>query len=500
MIDYVLLFDIPNKCSYGRNDDRTGFFFMTPTPGAENEQGDRRVMEEPSYDLAAGVYQTEEPLYLSLTGDGGEIYYTLDGSVPTDEDLLYNGPIIIEQTCVVRAVQCKEGCMNSDVLTLNYILNENDSLPVMCVVTDPSNLWGAKGIYRYSWDIKEVEVAGNLSYYGDDGDFSIDCGMSMHGMTSLLINPKKSFTVRFRNNYDGPLNFPFFPDRDYDEYYSLLLRADMEGSFPTMIRDTLWGKICNDYSDHCMGTDHKYCAVYLNGKFWGIYTVREHFSPEYYASRRGVPADTCKMIKSYYYPGDGMWDFYEWLEKHPLDIEENWETACTMADMESFADWMIFQTYTGNTDVNGNMRYFYCEEDGLWRCAISDVDLGMFGHETFKVPLYSVRHGRVCRHLMESPYFQQLLVEKLSYFLHRPLSEDNMISMIDELQGELVEEFPKECERWGCPLSHWNRIVNDLRKFCQGRELDLIWGIQEYVHLSKDEIEFYFGDILEKYK
>ncbi len=496
LVDYVLLFDIPNKCSYGRSEEGHGFFFMTSTPGTANDEGRRRIAEEPSYSLEAGCYETEDPLILELSGDGGKVYYTLDGSVPTEESSLYTEPIEITSTCVVRAVQIQDGCMPSDILTLNYLVNEGDTIPVLCVVTDPANLWGADGIYRPSWAVKEIEVAGNLSYFGDDGTFSQDCGISMHGMTTLLVNDKKSFTVRFRNNYDGPLQYPFFPDQDYDTYYSLLLRADTEGTFPTMMRDTMWGEICNRYSDHVMGLDHKYCAIYLNGEFWGIYTVREHFSPEYYAARRGVPVDDCRMLKSYYRVGDALYAFNEWTQDHPLYIEENWEYACSVVDIESFADWMIFQAYTGNKDVNGNMRYFYCEADGLWRCAISDVDLGMFSGETFKVPLYAVQHGSICRALMQNKEFQQLLIEKLSYFLNGPLSDDNMLALIDELHEEIVDEIPKEADRWGYADHTWERLVGDLREYVSGRAVRMVYGLQEYLYMPKEQLEEYFGDIL----
>lgn len=496
LIDYTLLFDIPNKGSFGRYETGAGFYFMTPTPGGANAEGKRRISEEPSSDLPAGCYETEDPLYLTLSGNGGEIYYTLDGSVPTEDSLHFESPLEITSTCVVRAVQIEEGCMVSDVLTLNYLINEGDEIPVLCLVTDPANLWGAKGIYRPSWLIKEIEVAGNVAYYGDDGEFSIDCGISMHGMTTLLVSEKKSFTLRFRNNYDGPLEFPFFEDQDYETYYSLMLRADVEGTYPTMMRDTMWGEICNRYSDHVMGLDHKYCAIYLNGEFWGIYTVREHFSTEYYSSRMNVPVENCRMVKSFYEYGDPLYNLNEWLKDHPLTIEENWEYVRTVIDVESFAEWMIFQAYTGNTDVNGNMRYFYCEEEGLWRCAISDVDLGMFGYETFKVPLYALQHGSICRYLIENSDFQHMLIEKLSYFLHGPLSEDNMIALIDELQAELAPEFQKETDRWGCPVHTWESLVEDLRMFCRGRSEIMIWGLRDYIPISSEDMEFYFGDIL----
>ena len=56
-----------------------------------------------------GLYQ--EQVVLHITGDvaNGEIYYTTDGSVPTNQSTKYEGPVTIKQSCLVRAIVCRNG-------------------------------------------------------------------------------------------------------------------------------------------------------------------------------------------------------------------------------------------------------------------------------------------------------------------------------------------------------------------------------------------------------
>ena len=58
----------------------------------------------------AGETQFEESTEVSMTGPtGSEIHYTLDGTVPTAESTLYEGPITLSETTTVKAIAIKDG-------------------------------------------------------------------------------------------------------------------------------------------------------------------------------------------------------------------------------------------------------------------------------------------------------------------------------------------------------------------------------------------------------
>lgn len=54
--------------------------------------------------------------------EGAKIYYTLDGSNPTEESTLYEAPIVISATTTVKAIAVEEGKRNSAVASATYTL------------------------------------------------------------------------------------------------------------------------------------------------------------------------------------------------------------------------------------------------------------------------------------------------------------------------------------------------------------------------------------------
>jgi hypothetical protein len=76
---------------------------------------------------STGNYDSPQSITLSSDTDGATIYYTTDGSDPkiSSTRLIYNGPIIVEQTTTIRAYATRAGMIDSDVVNFSYIINLN---------------------------------------------------------------------------------------------------------------------------------------------------------------------------------------------------------------------------------------------------------------------------------------------------------------------------------------------------------------------------------------
>lgn len=473
--DCALLRGLPQKTALGRDEAGGGWGYVPQSPGAENVGWARLLSAVPVTDTPEGVYAPDAPLTVTLTAPG-EIRYTLDGSEPTAESALCDGPLTLEKTTVIRAVSFEAGKRPSEILTLSYLLTDHTSLPAVSLVTAPENLFGRDGIYRNDWSHKDVEVPGHVAFFEDGGSFSLDCGVSIHGMTSLLVSSKKSFTLRFREHFGGKLRYDIFGEDEVNCFSSLMLRADVESTYSSFMRDNLFGYLGARYSERMMAMNIRFGVLYLNGEYWGIYTLREHYSPEYYADHMGCPAGETQMLKSFCAPGDSLWDLREWVISHSLVSDENYAYVCARTDPESWADWIIFEAYTGNIDVNGNMRYFRCEADGLWRCGLTDVDLGMFDVQTFAVPKGALQHGVIASALLQNADFRALVKERMDALLGGPMSDEAMCALIDSLAGELREEMPYEKERWGGTVAQWESMVRELKSYCTGRAAAMYAG------------------------
>ncbi len=119
------------------------------------------VSISPTFSLESGTYIEPDPIKLSAPGDG-KIYYTVDGSIPTEESFSYMGPIPLETgKNVISAIYINEKGIVSDVVTNTY--------EVELDVPDPPELLVESG------QITKPELIGVLApedktvYYTTDG-------------------------------------------------------------------------------------------------------------------------------------------------------------------------------------------------------------------------------------------------------------------------------------------------------------------------------------------
>lgn len=67
-----------------------------------------------------GTFVTSQTVTLTCATEGASIYYTLDGSVPTTDSVLYTGPFTLYNSTDLRAIAVKAGMVNSAELTLRF--------------------------------------------------------------------------------------------------------------------------------------------------------------------------------------------------------------------------------------------------------------------------------------------------------------------------------------------------------------------------------------------
>lgn len=512
LLDYVPLRRIPYGGSCGRVEDRGGFFFFeTPTPGKENGQGARRVAEAPRALTPDGIYNDVESVSVELAADG-EIRYTTDGSVPTSDSPLYTGALTLASTSVIRAVNFEGGCLPSEPLNLSYLINENHTLPVVSVMGDPTELMGRRGVY---YDIDhERETPGAVEFFEEDGSFSIECGLKLHGMTSKRASGKKSLKLCFRSRYDGELNYDLFGN-GVTEFASILLRSDIETNLPTLMRDNLMHQAAIDCFPEMPTLDHRYAVLYINGQYWGLYSIREAHSAAHYANHYGYDRDSISVWK-------GLWDRYSETAKvcdfalyHDLKDDENYNYVAEHLNIDSIIGWCVIEGWSSNFDSSpSNIRYYYSSEDDSMRYGLSDLDLGMFAYPAFEVPfngatedgvLQTYAYNVVPHRLMANRRFQLEMARQLSEALHGKMSDEAMLALIDRYHDELLPEMGRNMLRWfkvkdaETGIFLWERNVEDLRTYVTqygGRSKTVVASFKRFAtELSEEEFAQFFGDL-----
>lgn len=497
LIDCVYLKDIPVRMSYGRRSDIGGFYFMEPSPLNPNSAGYRLISSMPQSQIAPGVYSSDTGVQVTLDADG-VIYYTTDGSEPTAASAVYSGTVQIDQTMVLRAAAIEPGKLRSDIYTVTFVIGQNHEIPIVSLVTNPNSLWGAGGVYKDGdRSVKEIGLSANIAYSGADGSFSKDCEMAMHGDTSLYAFDKKSFKVRFKDVYEGPLNYDVFEDGEVTVFSSLVLRASHESSYSTHMHDAFIASVASEYCDTVIPMKYKFIALYLNGEYWGLYAIREHHTEEHYASYMNVPVDTVTMTRYTTDINSDLKELFNYSKKYTLRRDEDYAWAQEIIDISSITDWMILQAYMCNVDINNNMRYYYSSTDGLWRCGLVDLDLGMSGsNASFTEVLKAWHHGEIPAALMANESYKDYAAKRLAELLEGPLSDENALARVESMADSFRSELERECARWKYPVSGWELFYNQMLEFCDGRVERMINGFCTEAHFNKEQKEQYFGHLL----
>ena len=495
LLDYVHFKDIPLGYSYGRRANSGGFFYMEPSPQNPNFAGYRLISGEIDASCDSGVYSLKEGISLTLEAQGA-IYYTTDGSTPDVNSNPYTGPLQIDQTTVVRAVSIEEDKLPGKVYTVTFVIGDQHQLPVVSLVTDPDNLWGPNGIYKNDLSVKEIQVPAHVSYSGADGSFAINCALNLHGATTVKVFDKKTFAVRFQDRYDGPLHYDVFEDGVVTDYSSLLIRTAHESTYSSQMHDAFICHIAAYNSDKVVSQKYKYVVLYLNGEYWGLYAIRERHSEELFASYMKVPADGVQIVRYMTTEYNELEELYQFLKRDNLRSDKNYAYAKSIINIESYADWLIYEAYMANIDIHANVRFYRNPVDGLWYMGLSDLDLGMMEtHEAFTMMAKTFHHGMLIDALMRNEDFQHLLATRLAELLEGPLSDENTIALINQMADTIRDEAEWEYERWETPVFNWERTVEYMIDFCDGRTQEMIDDFCRQMVFTEEEREAYFGHL-----
>ena len=83
----------------------------------------------------------------------------------------------------------------------------------------------------------------------------------------------------------GKFHAKLFSNRDYEEYDSVFMRASGEDANQTHMRDSVLTALAADTS--VMYQETEVAVLYVNGKYWGVYNMRERVSKHSIAQFEG---------------------------------------------------------------------------------------------------------------------------------------------------------------------------------------------------------------------
>ena len=497
----------------------------------------------------------DKPFELTITdidnivSDGAKIRYTLDGSVPTAESTVYNGPISINGTTILRtAVVGSEGLL-SNVTTATYlfpddVLHQSDapegypmewgaystiegiapadygmdqemandpviaskikeglqSIPVLSIVTDKENFFSHEndeekgGIYIFTGPpVGDPTGNGwtrpvNAELFGCGHDFSVTCGIRLHGGHGRLAekNPKHSLRLVFKKEYgEKTLKYPLFGEEEPNKFDQLVLRCHFGNSWQHWMESNrqkaqytrdIWARRIQ----RKMGwtsVNALYVHVFLNGMYWGLYNIAERVDDQYGKDHLGGKKEDIDVIKIEEEGGNHIeasegdleaWEnmvetaanayddaYYYRLQGKDADGNPD-PSQEALLDIDNFIDYMLINQYAGNTDWDHHNWYAIRrkgEESQGFRFLCWDSELILDNpHEN----VLTKNNGKesptgIFNHLLENKDFAKRYMARAKELL----ADDGMLGaksteeVWDSLYNNISTALYAEAARWG---------------------------------------------------
>ncbi len=440
--------------------------YMVPTPNMPNGKTytTSKRASDPSISLKSGFYNGTQRVKLSQK-NGGDIYYTTDGSIPTKSSTKYSSAFSINKTTVVRAIAFENGKFKSEVSNSTYLINENITLPVVSIAINDEYL-NDNDIGMYKNYTERWMRTGSIEYIKDGtSKFSENVGIRIFGGQTRAY-AQKSLAIFAKARFGAKsIKYKLFPDKNIKKVKSFVLRNSGNDWGYTMMKDGLVHNIVKDTMDIDYQS-YQPTVVFINGKYWGIHNIREKTNEDYIEANHGVDSKNIDLLEGdEYEANEGSNDAYlellEYIKNNSLEKNSNYNYVKSKIDIDEYINYMITETYVGNIDwLYNNIKYWREQSDtSKWRWILYDTD-DSFDDINFDSMAFVLEENGpaepnpphatfLFRSLMQNVEFKEKFIGTFISHLNttfRPLRID---SIITDMKNTIKPEIQRHFDKWG---------------------------------------------------
>ena len=529
-IDSIKATCVPPDKSLGRQPDGSpDLKILSPSPGFSNNGAPVEIINYRTDSLEishnGGFYKDQLSISLSNKYPENQILFTLDGKAPNLESIPYSEPIslqdisgeknrfasqadenfspgnLISKANILRVQVFSEGCPASREISSTFFVNKRGlsgyQIPVVSLITDADNLFDDEtGIYtignqyNYGQHGKEWERPVHVEIYNPEGRSILDqdAGMRIHGGGSRS-KGQKSLRLYSREEYGtDSFDYPLFSQKpEILSYKTLVLRSPMEWS-GTLIKDELCHTLVSDlHLDYCAT---QATILFLNGEYWGIYSLRERQDKFYAENNYGgedLELDVISYVRDSVVLEEGSMDSYaalldSFMINDPLETQF-FSKLSTWIDLENMIDYYCSQFYLANTDFpQNNFKIWRVQNDtSKWRFFFFDLDGAMrHTHSMYLIDHFKANKGIhyhqehttfIFSKALQNPEFKRRFTSRLSELLQSSFNTAIVSAKIDEFHKLYQPLVSEHIYRWNHPQDYrsWISNVEMLRSFAYQR-------------------------------
>jgi len=489
-------------------------FFSIPTPGISNTTpGVGTILPTPSSNLTGGFYTEAVMLALYANVAGASIFYTTDCTEPDTSDLLYQAPVEISATTIIRAKLIKEGAMDSPVLTISIIMGDtNYENPVVSLVAEPEALFGSSGLISAS--NSALEVTANMEYIkGSRVLFREGAGIQLHAPGKA-----KPYSLRLlaRTRYGSSwFDYSFFNGEGPDKFKRLILRNsgnDNVNKDLTNIhfRDPLIHTIGKQSNRQPLISESLPVNVFLNGNYHGLFNLREREDRYYIETHTGVSDNFDFIELEFGYYGnihviEGSYD--PWVDllsfvdtTGDLSLDSDFNITEEMVDLENFTDYWITEVFAGNYDWLSNNMKFWKPQNGKWQWLYWDTDHGLglkyssFGNVDWNTLYWSLTfsdrawsngyNNILIRNLLMNEGYKEHFIKRFTQLLSTSLSKESTLPLLDSMKRLYQKDMMIHSQHWDRSMADWGNAIHIVEDYLSRRPDYVLMHIQDFFGLQ----------------
>ena len=509
--------NLEQNVSYGLFPDGSSNFVLFKNPSPEKSNNNSIYLDKITFSKNGGMYSTNSTINISNDSLTYQIYYTIDGSIPTKNSILYDGnnlllneelfstnnisskivspqdihhdpPSNLPKCIVIRAASFNSnGIQKSEVITNSYFIKNisynHNNLSIISLTASNNDLFDFEtGIYipgiNYNEDNPkwtgnyykkgyEWEIPAHFEYYDVNGvDFSQDCGLRIHGGNSRRPQ-QKGLRLYARSEYGNEIiDFPFFGSDEVVKFKRLVLKpfssniSGLNNYFTSSVAENL----------NVESLNQKPVVLYLNGEYWGIYFLQERLDEYYLESNFGIDAKNVDIIRNWEGlllegDNDDFLELYSYISINDLSIQEKYAVVENWIDIDNFIDYQLFEIFIGNYDWPQNNIICWREKKvGVkwrWIFVDGDVTLKYMFKNNFKHALDTLGEDwptnptatLFLRKLLKNQEFKMKFLNRLEVLLNDELCFKILTEKFKNCVNEIEKEIPLQNIRFGRPKS-----------------------------------------------
>jgi HYR domain/Secretion system C-terminal sorting domain/Fn3 associated/CotH kinase protein len=466
--------------------------FLGGTPNAANAGGLRYV--KVSNSLPRGILTA--PATATLTSSAGvTVRYTTDNSFPSRTNgIIYTQPIPITTTTVLKTF-AYSGNSETKVEAFTYIFPvKGPELTFPNLVTAAEYESGMKllPIVSLSTTIDTLDNRTEkktsfeyISKFGQNTSIGVICGVNGYGNDSYIYSDQRNLRMSFKNEYGfGNLEFPIFTRDPVDNYNpttkfdALDLKIGQDGPNAggfsmLMTSQSLISKNMREMGNIDLHT--QYAHAFVNGKYHGIYTFKEHWDEHFAQTYYGGNKDFYdQIVEGVSYElgdinvnssGQPQGNLINWIALRNAGRAFDFQLVKTYLNMQQYIDYqlnvMMFDAqweYRAFADQSLIATKFVFENHDNDGALLKTKDPYITAHDlkwgtTVDYPEIFNGPGGVFGHIYDSgnKEFRTLVRDRVYEAMQKPngaLTAGRLSTKLNELRSVLLPAFNMELARF----------------------------------------------------